>query len=232
VPWSFVQAQFEIFRTKRENMFRTSLVFVSCAAALATPAVAANFVGPRAELRAGWDKTTITTTYHDTASSLSGHGAKSGLNLGLEVGYDAPVGQTIIAGAYAGVEGASTKECSSVEGNDQACLKIGRNFTLGARVGAKVSSSAMLYIKGGYSNGRIRGTYHNFTNSAFHFSDRSNRSGYHFGVGGELAVGQQGYVRAEYVHTNYKGHHFTDATFRITTDGHRDQALVGFGMRF
>lgn len=198
----------------------------------ATPAAASDFAGPRAELRGGWDKTRIDITYDDGVDRVSGHGSRDGVNIGAEVGYDAALGTAMIAGVYAGIEGATTKECSSVVGNDEACLKLGRNFTLGARAGVKVSPMALLYVKGGYSNGQLRATYRNQDDPDLNFSEHSNRGGVHLGAGAEMAIGSQGYVRAEYVRTNYSDYDYSDPDFGVSVDGHRDQVLLGFGLRF
>lgn len=198
----------------------------------AAPATAADFAGARAEIRGGWDRTTLDVGYNDGVDTFSADGHDDGLNLGLEAGYDAPLGRTVVAGAYAGVEFATTKECGELLGNDDACLKMGRNFTAGARVGAKVSPKAMIYLKGGYSNGQIKARYENSDDPTLNFSDHTNRSGFHFGIGGEMAVGRQGYVRAEYVRTNYNDYDYSDPNVDVKIDGHRDQLLLGFGLRF
>lgn len=212
-------------------MYKSISLLFACTALFAAPASAANFAGPRLELRGGWDKTTLNGTFDDGVDRISAHGSKSGFNIGAEVGYDALISPTIIAGAYAGIEGATTKRCFSVIGNDQGCLKLGRNFTAGARLGSKVGSKGMFYVKGGYSNGQLRATYHNADDPTLDFSDHTNRGGYHLGLGGELAVGQHGYVRAEYVHTNYNGQNYTSPDFRLSVDAHRDQLLLGFGVQ-
>lgn len=221
-----------IIKETGENVFKYSLTIVSLAVVCSTPAGAASFSGARAELRGGWDRTTLNLSYDDGVDAFSTSGHKSGLNLGAEIGYDAPLGTTALFGAYAGIEGATTKDCSAVVGNDEACLKLGRNFTLGGRIGAKVNPKVMVYAKAGYSNGQLRATYRNSDDSTLDFSDHSNRGGVHFGAGVEASVGPQGYVRAEYVRTNYKGYHYGASGVAVTLDGHRDQALVGFGMRF
>lgn len=212
-------------------MSKTLYILLGCTVLMSAPAAAADFAGPRAELRGGWDKTTLTGSYDDGTDSYSEDASKSGVNLGAEIGYDALISPTVIAGAYAGIEGATTKECSAVFGNDEACLKLGRNFTAGARVGAKVGTLVLLYVKGGYSNGQLRATYENATDPTLDFSTHSNRGGYHLGVGSELAIGQHGYVRAEYVRTNYSGYDYSDPDFGVGLDGHRDQVLLGFGIR-
>src|SRR6185503_12252926 len=60
-------------------------------ATLSTPAYpfVAGFSGPRAEVRGGFDRTTVDLSYDDGVDSLSADDHKDGFNLGAEVGYDA-----------------------------------------------------------------------------------------------------------------------------------------------
>jgi outer membrane immunogenic protein len=88
----------------------------------------------------------------------------------------------------------------------------------------------MLYVKGGYSNGQLRAVYRNSDDPSLDYNAHSNRSGFHVGAGGELAVGPNGYLRLEYVHTNYEG--YADPDLGVGIDGHRDQILAGAGLRF
>jgi outer membrane immunogenic protein len=209
------------------------LVLVSCAATCFTsPALAGGFTGPRAELRGGLDRTTIDLDYDDGVDTISGSDSETGVDFGAEVGFDAALSPSVIGGAYAGIEFATTKECTEVFGNDRACLKLGRNLTLGARLGAVVSPKILLYVKGGYSNGQLKASYTDLADSSANFSDHTNRDGFHFGLGGEVAVAPKGYIRAEYVRTNYNGFDYSDASVDAGIDGHRDQLLLGFGLRF
>lgn len=212
--------------------FSNAMLVMMATSVFAGPALAADFAGPRAELRGGWDRTTLDLHYDDGIDSFKEDGHDDGVNFGAEVGYDAPIGPSMIAGGYAGVEFATTKECSEIFGNDEACLKLGRNFTVGARLGGKISPAAMLYIKGGYSNGQIKATYENSDDPSWNGSDRASRGGFHFGLGGEMAFGPNTYVRAEYVRTNYNDYDYSDSDFDIRLDAHRDQLILGFGARF
>lgn len=213
-------------------MSKTLYILLGCTVLMSAPAAATNLSGPRAELRGGWDKTTLDGSYDDGSDRYSEDASKSGFNIGAEIGYDALVSPTMTAGVYAGIESATTKECSAVFGNDEACLRLGRNFTAGARLGAKVGTSVLLYVKGGYSNGQLRATYENADDSTLNFSDHANRGGYHLGLGGEFAVGPNGYVGAEYVRTNYSGYTYSDPDFTAGVDGHRDEAVLRAGIRF
>ena len=198
----------------------------------ASPAYAAGFTGPRAEVRGGWDRTTIDIDYDDGVDAFSDDGSDSGLNIGAELGFDFPIGTGAVAGVYGGVEWANTKECGEIYGDDEACLKLGRSFTLGGRIGAIISPRALIYVKGGYSNGQIKATYEDFIDSDFNFSDSANRDGYHLGLGGELSLSNNVYARAEYVRTNYNDYDYSDEDVDVKVDSHRDQLLVGVGFRF
>jgi outer membrane immunogenic protein len=208
-------------------MFKTVSV-VALVLGAASPALAADFAGPRAEARLGWDRTTMEISYDDGFSSFNTKGHDDGFGLGAEVGYDVKLGTAAVLGAYAGAEWASTKECTEVYGNDEACLKLGRNFTLGARIGATVSPKALLYVKGGYSNGQLKATYEDFADSSYNFSDKANRGGFHLGVGAEMNVTETGYVKLEAVRTNYNDYDNGDEKL----DTRRTQIVAGFGLRF
>jgi outer membrane immunogenic protein len=209
-----------------------SFFLASVALVAATPAMAADFAGPRAEARLGWDRTTIDLSFDDGDTVIDGKGHDDGFGLGAEVGYDVAVGGKAILGAYAGAEWATTKECSEVFGDDEACLKLGRNFTLGARIGAALTPQALVYVKGGYSNGQIKATYEDFEDPDFNTSEKANRGGFHLGVGGEFNVSNSGYVKAEVVRTNYNDADSSDEFVEAKLDARRTQALVGFGLRF
>ena len=212
-------------------MFK-SFFLATAALVAATPAIAADFAGPRAEVRFGWDRTAIDLSFDDGTTSFDGKGHDDGFGLGAEIGYDAALGDKAIIGAYAGAEWATTKECSEVFGDDEACLKLGRNFTLGARIGAAITPQALIYVKGGYSNGQLKATYEDFEDSDFNTSEKADRDGFHLGLGGEFNVSKTGFVKAEVVRTNYNDVDGSDGLVEARLDARRTQALLGFGLRF
>ena len=61
---------------------------------------------------------------------------------------------------------------------------------------------------------------------------RCLNGGFHFGAGVEAKVSKSAYVRAEYVRTNYDNYAYSDGVDSLSIDGHRDQAVLGFGLRF
>jgi outer membrane immunogenic protein len=141
----------------------------------------------------------------DAAADASFTGPRIGANIGLynddfigadQFSYGAEVGYDFAAGgAVVGI----TAEIQDTK-------SITRELALTGRAGARVGSNGLLYVTGGYSNVRVSG---------FNFD------GFKVGVGGELALGQQGFVKLEQLYNNYEG-------------GSADiwQSRLGFGVRF
>lgn len=204
-------------------MKKTILVAAIGTAFVATPVFAQDAPvrsGPRIEARVGWDRVNI---------NVDGEGVgKSGITYGGEVGYDIVTGGGAVIGAYAGIDGSSTKECL-VEGTERGCVKAGRNITVGARIGALVGSRALLYAKGGYSNGRISVDYTDTAFPADNFSEGENGDGFHLGAGVEVGMSRSVYGKLEYNYTKYSTN-TDDADFDVDLDRHR--VLAGVGIRF
>ena len=167
------------------------------------PAQAANFSGPRVEVRGGWDRITLKAGYVDGVDSASEKGHKDGYTIGGEAGYDGSISPNVTLGAYAGIDFPHTRECSEIFGNDRGCIKSPRNITAGIRLGTLIGKSALVYVKGGFSKGRLTVSYADFDDATNNFSVHSDRNGFHLGLGGEVLVANHAYVKAELVHTNY-----------------------------
>lgn len=202
----------------------TKFLFASVAAlVIATPAVAQDEApefkgGARVEARIGVD---------DVVLKAGGESAsKVGFAFGGEVGYDYATNSGFVIGAYAGIEGATTKKCARVTTNNEVCLKAGRNITAGVRAGGVVRSG-LLYVKGGYTNGRATGTYSRITPAASS-SESGNLDGWHAGAGYELPVSVNTYAKIEYLYTHYS----TGNDFGADIGLQRHQGLIGFGYRF
>jgi len=73
-------------------------------------------------------------------------------------------------------------------------------FSVDMRAGVVVGNKALLYVKGGYANGRINATY---TAGGTTTKDGTNSDGWRVGTGVELPVAKNMLVRAEYRYTNY-----------------------------
>jgi outer membrane immunogenic protein len=186
--------------------------------------------GARVEARVGWDHAIFKQTFGDDQILVTGKDKKSGVTYGVEAGYDFVTGGPVLIGAYAGLEDSSVKQCDAGPfGRD--CLKAGRNITLGARVGY-VMNRGVLYLKGGYSNGRLK---FNGQDPAFPQNDfrlRKNFGGFHLGAGGEVMINRNVYGKLEYVYTNYSNDKFDDGLAFGSFDPQRHQIVAGVGFRF
>jgi len=208
-------------------------LLVLATATVATPALAQDdaptFTGPRAEIRAGFDSANIKVVGTDGTDTVRTSRNKDGVSYGGEIGYDLGLGSQVTVGAYAGVEGASTKYCSSVVGNDLACLKEGRTFTVGGRLGLKVENTpALFYVKGGYANTRAHIDYAGATS----FDFGHNLDGYQVGGGAEVAVNRHVYGKLEYTYSQYKKFDFDEGTEALQLRLGRNQVTAGVGYRF
>jgi outer membrane immunogenic protein len=205
--------------------------------ALASPAFAqqtetattanSGFTGPRIEARVGFQR----LTFDVNVTGTKGSAHRYDFAYGGEAGFDGMIGNSALVGGYVGIDGGTIRQCE-VDGTEETCLRDGRNLTAGGRIGFVAGSNALVYAKGGYSNGRLTATY---TDSAFpadNVRGSSNRGGWHIGAGAEVKASDTGYFKLEYVHTNYNGATFRDGTDFISLDAHRDQVMLGFGLRF
>ena len=155
----------------------------------AAPAAPATPAGFRFELLAGYDRGGV-DGFHE-----------NGFLYGIGAGYDFAVSNTVSLGA-------------DVEASDSTAskdgVKAGRDLYAGARVSVAVAPTANLYVKGGYTNARVKVSG----------LGGDNGDGFRVGLGGQLLVGGGSYVGAEYRYSNYEA------------DFERHQVAVTVGHRF
>jgi outer membrane immunogenic protein len=165
--------------------------------AAATPALAqeaAPFTGPRAEVVGGWD--------HVSAGGES----ESGFTYGGAIGYDLQRGNAVF-----GIEGEITGATTDRDFTGGS-IEAGRDLYAGVRAGVIAAPNTLLYVKGGYANGRI-------TAEAGGDDVSTDLDGFRVGAGVERSFGRF-YGKAEYRYTNY------------SQDVSRHQVLAGLGVRF
>lgn len=109
---------------------------------------------------------------------------------GAEIGYDLAAGDTLVLGVTAGLE----------KSDD-----IDRELSLSGRVGVATSDTFMIYGTAGYSNLEVLDI---------------KFDGVRFGLGGELALGENAYAKIEQRYGNY------EAGLDIW------QTVIGAGFRF
>jgi outer membrane immunogenic protein len=209
-------------------MNRVWVLLPLVAACTAAPAFAQ--VTGRAEVRVGYDEVRAEVTVFDEA--FTERFGESDFIVGAEVGVDARVTDNILVGAYAGIDFSQVDGCDSdlIFEGDSACIDAGRGFTAGLRAGTPVGDSGLIYVKGGYSRAKLKGSYHDGDDELF--SDSDTTSGYHIGAGVELNVTSNVYVKGEYVHHRYKNIFEDSIPEPDGVDPTRHQLLFGVGVRF
>jgi outer membrane immunogenic protein len=214
-------------------MLAASLVVLAIAVpATAQDATADSVSGLRVEGRVGLDINEVSADYDDGVDIFEGSDSQSDLGYGAEIGYDFPVGDRFVVGAYAGVDLSDAEYCSEILGNDVGCIDQGRNITLGVRAGVPFGTNALAYAKGGYSNGRINVSYEDFDDVLDDFDAGDEVDGFHLGAGVEFGLGENLYLKGEYVYTNYNGGGYEDTDIEFNTDLTRHQIMAGVGFRF
>jgi outer membrane immunogenic protein len=190
----------------------------------ASAASAGDFTGPWVEARGGWDSVQLKVS----ANGASVSGNQSGVAYGGAAGFDVAIGAKAIAGLQVGAYGTTAKFCTEVYGSDEACLKAGRDLEVLARLGFKATSNVLLYGLVGYANGKISGTYVDFTDITNNDSASATDDGFRVGAGAEQSYGNI-YAKLEYRYTSYSK---SDIGFGATAGFNRHQVLVGAGYRF
>ena len=197
----------------------------------------------RAELRAGYDEVRPKISIFD--EQFTNHFGVHGVDYGAEVGADFGIANAISLGAYAGVDSSSVDGCvhdiipEFGVAADKGCVDAGMGYTAGLRAGFD-PGGGLIYVKGGYSHAKIDVTYTCINEDACGGNDldllhtHGGVGGWHVGAGAELNIGRHLYVKAEYVHTQYKKM-FSDLADAADTDRSnltREQVLLGVGLRF
>lgn len=194
---------------------RTLISAALLVAASAAPALAqdtAPFTGPRAEGIVGWDKVG------------DGSGSSDGVVYGGVVGYDFQAGGAVIGGEVE-LTGSTTdtRSANVLTAGDQFRIDAGRDIYVGARVGATLTDSTLVYAKAGYTNARYNYRYDVGTTT---IRNGENLDGWRVGAGLEQKLGGNLYVKAEYRYSNY------GKFDNYGVDLHRHQIVGGVGMRF
>jgi len=200
-------------------------IFLVAAALTAIPSAAMAqdakpFTGPYVGVLAGWD--------HVKVSDGSGSASKDGVAYGGVLGYDLNLGGAVV-GAEAEISGASTKETATnlFTAGDVGEIKAGRDLYVGARVGAVVTPSILLYAKAGYTNARATVDYDDHAGTTFHAAD--NLNGFRVGAGAEYSFGRFA-ARAEYRYSDYGNFKYNGVDTGI--DAKRHQIVVTALARF
>ena len=215
-----------------------AIAAAASAIAVATPALAqdnaeATFTGPRVEVLMGYDKTKAGSSIDDLYDR---NNSSDGLLYGIGVGYDVDLGGVAL-GAEAELSDSTAKtrfHQGELENFGYGRVKAGRDIYVGARVGAKVAPSTLLYVKGGYTNAQLKADA-NYDD--IDYGTKFKLDGWRVGAGVEQAIGQSAFAKIEYRYSKYEKAKFDfgdggpdSHKFDVDTDRH--QIVVGAGVRF
>lgn len=230
-----------------KNLVTTLLASGAVAALVsAVPAHAEGFQGGRIEVRAGWDSVKLDGELSTLNPTLTAHeqSSESGLGLGIEAGYDFMVASSVLLGAYVGVDFGTADFCRTVFVDGSACLEAGRDWSVGVRAGVPVSDDILIYMKGGYSNGKLKADFDDLDGfvtvnpplvppvAIGDLDGSKTAGGIHFGIGGEMNFGSNFYGKLEYVHINYSNGNFDGPNVHLGLDAKRNRLMLGAGLRF
>jgi outer membrane immunogenic protein len=199
---------------------------------LASPVAAQDFDGFRVEGRLGYDAPQIEGHFDDPITSITEDSTEGGFGIGAEAGYDFVVSPGFVLGGYIGADFSDADFCTKFGRIENACLEVRRNLYLGARAGAQVASSTLLYGKVGYSNGQAKADLDDLENILGDIDETRTLSGIHFGLGVEQNFGSNVYGKLEYVYTAYRDKDFGNAIYNVNIDSDRSQFMAGVGYRF
>lgn len=213
------------------------LIAAGSAVALAAPAAAqdqSTFSGFRLEALGGYDTSRAGSDVDNDADEDFDDGI-DGVAYGVGAGFDIDTGGVVLGveGEWMESEASTQFDTDNATGIDFADVETGRDLYLGARVGAKVGDSALVYAKGGYTNA----TYNVLASDGVTDTETDvDLDGWRAGAGVEVALGENFYIKGEYRYSNY-GEGEVEApsgleSDRFDVDVDRHQGIVGVGVRF
>lgn len=181
-----------------KNIFLTAAALIAATPAFAQVPVAAPapLTGPRIEALVGWDRVTV----------FGGH--KDGVLYGVGAGYDFGISGSASLGVDVEASDSTTKISDLGDS-----VSTGRDLYAGVRASFLVSDRTSLYLKGGYTNARIKVTIGSI-------SDAGNGDGFRVGGGAQYALSGKAYIGGEYRYSNYE------------SDFARHQGALVVGTRF
>jgi outer membrane immunogenic protein len=218
-PLNAPQGAQDFIRRIQLRIFNSVVLATALAAPFASAATAAPFEGPFVGAQVGWQSEKMrdvkssfgTVPVDETTNSVTG---------GIFAGYDKTIKDKFVVGAETGLDFATDDENQTTVSGTNYDVDPKYSFDLTARAGYLVSPETLLYVRGGYTNARIRTT---LTSLAGIQSDSDNEDGWLLGAGAERQVAQNVSARVEYRYS------------KLTQGDGKDQrhrVLAGLSYRF
>ena len=200
---------------------KSPLISIALAAALGaavTPAQAETYDGPYVGVTAGWERGEIADRIE--TQSITGEVSRDALVLGGYAGYNHKVTDRIVIGAEAGFSATVDDQIRAASAGKSLTVDPRYSFDLSARAGYLVTDQALVYVRGGYANNRVRTTLDGLTGPV---TASDHLDGWQLGGGVEYAITDHISARAEYRYSDFG-----------TNGGQYDrhQTLVGVSYNF
>lgn len=200
---------------------KISLALVGMASLFAaTQASAAEpFNGPYIGAEAGWQQDSLRATLRTEGGTLTATDKASGFAYGGQIGYDFKLQDKFVLGVEAFAGGDSSKiEVDGVSADG------GRALGLAARAGVLAGPRSLIYLKGGWENGRF--TFADGVDRA-----SANRDGWTLGGGFEQMLTENVSARVEYRHTKFNSFD-VDGIDGASARFNRNRVMAGVNFRF
>lgn len=199
-----------------KTIIRSALLALAVTTAMAAPATAASFDGPFAGVSAGFNHDKVGPGLEGTAPLTRSIDQDSAV-FGIFAGYDKRIAPRVVLGAEASFNIGADDKIDGDRGIVAVVVDPKYAFDISARAGYLVTEKALLYVRGGYANIRVR------TSVGSIAATSGNLDGWLAGGGIEYAVTDHINARLEY--------RYTDAGSKGSTY-ERQQVLVGASYRF
>jgi outer membrane immunogenic protein len=129
-----------------------------------------------------------------------------GVIYGVGAGYDFQAGRAVF-GIEAEASDSTNRGCigNVFNAGDSLCARTERDLYVGGRAGAVVGRNILLYAKAGYTNARFQVDYDDGTaGGASNLTINQNLDGVRVGLGVQLGIGRNAYIRTEARYSNYE----------------------------
>jgi outer membrane immunogenic protein len=201
------------------RVFNSLVLATALAAPFASAVSAAPFDGPYVGAQVGWQSEKM----RDVKSSFGAVPVEDKTNSvtgGIFAGYDKTINGRFVVGAEGGLDFASDNEVITSASGTSYSVDPKYSFDLTARAGYLVNPQTLLYVRGGYTNARVRTT---ITNAAGIQTASDNQDGWLAGAGVERQLTQNVSARLEYRYSKLSEADGKDQRHRV---------LAGLSYRF
>lgn len=156
-------------------------------------------------------------------------GSEEDILYGVTFGYDLAGPGVVVLGIEG--EWADSGVGASVEdvfvAGDRFALSTGRDLYAGVRAGYRIGENGMLYVKGGYTDAKLKASYDDGVDT---LTGSDTLGGFRVGAGGEFALGGNFAIRAEYRYSDYGNYSYDGIDTGLSATRH--QGVVGMLAKF